>query len=119
VEVVRAYRVLQAALDLDSGQALRRCPRCGRFAELLDGLDGRPGCVDCLLGETQRRRYLPLPTIEVIRHIGVLALYATSLGLIVYSAATANLASAIGGLTSAAAGLLLLALACLRVRDAY
>ncbi|HQL54755.1 MAG TPA: J domain-containing protein, partial [Phycisphaerae bacterium] len=119
IQVVQAYRALQEELDLlADGPPLRICPRCGRRQELLDGLDGGVGCVDCLLGETPRRRYLPLPVIETVRHVSVVSLYALSLVLVARAAVTGHLGYALGSLAAAALGLLVLAATCVRVREA-
>lgn len=70
VQVVQAYRALQMELGLHPDPTrYRLCPGCGHYAELLDGLDGRAGCTECLLGFTQRGRYLPLPIVISVRHV--------------------------------------------------
>ncbi len=118
IELVHAYRVLQHELNLHpDGSELRRCPRCGRYAELLDGLDGRAGCADCLLGRTRWMRYLPMPLMDVVRHLSVLALYVASAALALRYVETGQLEYSALSLAAAVAGLLILALTCISVRD--
>ncbi len=121
IDIVRAYRVLEVELKLnDPNEPRRRCPRCGRYAELLDGADGRAGCVACLLGDTDRRRYLPLPVFVSVRHYSVLTLYGISLALAVaYVYAPQRTDYALASLAAALAGLVILAIATLIVRDAF
>lgn len=118
VEVVEAYRALQLAMGLRPNMAhYRLCPRCGHYAELLDGLDGRLGCPDCLLGMMDRRRYLPLPTFVTVQHLGVIVLYAASglLGLLYAGNGPPQLA--VLSLGCALLGLVLLFFACMTVPD--
>jgi len=86
IHVTEAYSILKNAhrMGRSSSKAIRRsrsCPRCGRFEELFKGLDGGRYCVECLLG--RRRKFLPLPIMEVIRCIGVILLQAGALGCLV------------------------------------
>jgi len=118
IEVVQAYRVLQHELNLHpDGSELRRCPRCGRYAELLDGLDGRAGCADCLLGRRRWTRYLPMPLYEIVRHFSVVGCYAASAVLALRYVGTGQLEYSAFSLAAALGGLLVLALTCVRVRD--
>ncbi|MEW6249971.1 MAG: DnaJ domain-containing protein [Planctomycetota bacterium] len=120
VEIVRAYRILQIELKLDDPDEPRRlCPRCGRYAELVDGIDGRPGCVACLLGDSQRGRLLPLPIIAFVRHYAVFALYALSAGLAWAYLTAPSVELGLASIATALAGLAVLAATCVRVRDAY
>jgi hypothetical protein len=76
VEAAEAYRILRERLrPRPRHRPWGRCPRCRHYAELFEGLDGGKGCVDCLLGRTQRSRFLPLPAVIVVRHLSVFALY--------------------------------------------
>ncbi len=115
--VVKAYRVLQHELGLlGDGSARRRCPRCGNYDELLDGLDGRPGCADCLLGLTRLSRFLPPYAVETVKHVAVLVLYVLGVALAVNYATTHDLDYALLSLGAIATGMLTLAGTCLTVR---
>lgn len=118
IEVVHAYRVLQEELQLGRDEeTCRRCPRCGRIAELLDGLDGRAGCADCLLGVAQRRRFLPLPLLVPVRHVGVLALYAGSIAFLAWYVARGSVLAAALAAVCILLGWGLLYVACLAIPD--
>jgi hypothetical protein len=118
VEVVEAYRALQMEMGLRPNMAhYRLCPRCGRYGELLDGLDGRLGCPDCLLGMMGKRRYLPLPTFVTVKHLGTIALYAASVLFAFLYAQHGPLQWAILSLGCALLGLLLLFVACMTVPE--
>jgi len=86
IRVTEAYSILKNAhyASRSSPHKIRRfrsCPRCGRHGELLRGLDGGRYCVECLLGK--RRKFLPLPTIEIIRCVGVIALQSAALACLI------------------------------------
>jgi hypothetical protein len=118
IEVVHAYRCLQHELSMHGqGVRLRPCPRCGRYGELLDGLDGRPGCVDCLLGQTRWSGYLPAPLIQIVRHVPVLLLYSASTILAGEYIGSGRSELALGSLGLTIVALLTLALTCMRVKD--
>jgi hypothetical protein len=120
IKVVVAYRTLQHELDLHpDGSVLRFCPRCGRYAELLDGLDGRAGCAECLLGDTQRRRMLPGPLLVVAKHVSVFGLEGASIALMIAGIAKNDVAYYWMALPCAVVGFLILAITCLVVRDAF
>lgn len=118
VEVIAAYRALQLAMGLRPNMAhYRLCPRCGHYAELLDGLDGRLGCPDCLLGMMEKRRYLPLPTFVTVQHLGVIVLYAASGLFALLYAGQGSPQMAVLSLGCAVLGLVLLFFACMTVPD--
>lgn len=111
IEVVSAYGTLRDELGLrPDATCYRRCPRCGRFAELLDGLDGRAGCVDCLLGMFRRNRLLPGPTLVTVGHGSVIGLYGMS--ILLGCAGCPLLAG-----SCALAGMVVLAITCIVVSD--
>ena len=116
--VVAAYRALQMEMGLRPNMAsYRLCPRCGRYGELLDGLDGRLGCSDCLLGMRDRSRLLPMPIYVTVQHVGSIVLYAAS-GLFawLYSRCGSPRSAALS-LGCAALGLVLLFIACMTVPE--
>jgi hypothetical protein len=117
VEVVQAYRFLEDELQLGDGEPRRKCPRCGRYGELYDGLDGAPGCLECLFGATNRRRFLPLPIVVTVRHGAVVALYLGSLLLAIGYMNNGALSVGVLSLMAALAGMLVLALTSITVRD--
>ena len=118
VAVVKSYRALQFELGLRPDMAhYRLCPRCGCYAELLEGLDGRSGCADCLLGRIEPHRFLPLPIFVTVRHLGVLALYVASIVLAwLYVQSPAPWEAALS-LVCALGGLGLLFVACMTVPE--
>ena len=86
IRVTEAYSILKNAhrMGRSSSRTIQRsrtCPRCGRFEELFKSLDGGRYCGEFLLG--RRRKFLPLPIMEVIRCIGVITLQAGALGFLV------------------------------------
>jgi hypothetical protein len=86
IRVTEAYSILKSAhrAGRSSSRAIRptrSCPRCHRFAELFKSLDGGRYCAECLLG--RRRKFLPLPIMEVIRCVGVMVLQTAALGFLV------------------------------------
>jgi len=117
-EVVRAYRILKHELNLHpDGSDVRICPTCGRYRELLESLEGRAACADCLLGETRRRRHLPLPFMKTVKHLPVVALYAASVILLTWAMSTEDLTYAAWSLACAAGGLVVLAVTVMLVRE--
>ena len=118
--IVRAYRVLQHELGLHADDVPRRaCPRCGGYDELLDGLDGRRACADCLLGLTRVRRFLPAYTIETVKHVAVILLYAAAVILLIHALASRDQAAAFGALAATMVGFVTLAATCLTVRHTH
>lgn len=84
VEVTEAYATLKRAFAMrETSQGAGQCPKCERFAQLLRGLDNERYCADCLL--SQRRKFLPLPTFEQVKCIGVIALQGAALYLTIKS----------------------------------
>lgn len=85
IRVTEAYSILKNAYFTAKGvpqrARMKKCHRCGTYGTLLDGLDRKQYCPDCLLG--RRRKLLPMPLMETIRCIGVFVLLATAVGLIV------------------------------------
>ena len=117
-QIVRAYRVLQHELRLHPAESdVRICPICGRYKELLEGLDGRPACAECLLGETRRKRHLPAPFMQTVKHLSVVALYVAAIVLLIQWLVTENLGYALASLACAVTGLVVLAVTVLHVRE--
>jgi hypothetical protein len=118
VEVVGAYRTLKEEMGTEPGERRSPCPRCGQRATLLEGLDGGLACAECLLGETRRRRRLPMPVMVVIRHVAVFGLYALSASLAVTGSTSGSVTPMVWSLGFALAGLGLLAGTVVRVEHA-
>jgi len=84
-EVTEAYSTLKRAFALrEVSKSAGPCPKCERIKELFRGVDGRKYCADCLLA--RGRKYLPLPTYEQMRCIGVIGLQALAVYCTVVSA---------------------------------
>ncbi|HKQ50485.1 MAG TPA: DnaJ domain-containing protein [Phycisphaerae bacterium] len=84
-EATEAYAMLKRAFALrEVSKFAGPCPKCERIKELFRGLDGRKYCADCLL--TKGRKYLPLPTYEQMRCIGVIGLQSLAVYCTVVSA---------------------------------
>jgi hypothetical protein len=110
IEIADAYAVLRDHLRIRPGASrYGRCPDCGRYADLFDGLDGGRGCADCLLGRTRLSRFLPLPDIQVARHVTVLVLYAAGMIHFGFFLRTDDRSFAAASLLCLLAGLLVLA----------
>ena len=106
-EATEAYSTLKRAFALrEVSNSAGPCPKCERIKELYRGVDGRKYCADCLL--TKGRKYLPLPTYEQIRCIGVMGLQTLAVYCTVISAVLGSWQHAAFGM-----GLVLLALAVL------
>jgi hypothetical protein len=117
IRIVSAYKQLQQELRLHTADDnLRPCPSCGQAAELFDGVDGQAACLDCLLGVSERRRLLPLPSIIMVKHGTVIVLETVS--IVCFFLALANDSPPYGAasLLSGVAALALLALTCLTVK---
>lgn len=118
VLIVHAYRLLQDEFRARGvGLRLQRCPRCGYWGELMEALDGRAACVNCLLGVTRLQRFLPMPIIEVVRHASVIGLYVASIALAMGYVSTGELRYSYLSLLSAVLGLVVLGVTCVMVRD--
>jgi len=116
--IVKAYRTLKNELNLHpDGSDVRICPVCGQYKELLEGLDGRILCSDCLLGETRRKHFLPQPIMTTVKHLSVIGLYVAAIVLMIRSFATEDLGPAAWSFACALLGLVILATTVLRVRD--
>jgi len=84
IQIVEAYSTLRGYLRLRSPPGRwGLCPRCRRHADLFEPLAGGLACASCLLGQTARSRFFPLPDVVVAQHVAVLALYAACLALLV------------------------------------
>jgi hypothetical protein len=78
LRVTEAYATLKGSLQsAPRGRAIHPCRKCGVMGELLKGLDGGSYCAACLLG--RRRRFLPLPRVETIRCLAVIAFQGAAL----------------------------------------
>jgi len=116
VEIADAYAILRDALRAREVESRwGRCPCCGKYADLYDGVGGRVGCANCLLGRTRLSRYLPLPVIVVARHVAVFALYAAGVLLLLAYVRDGGPAHAVASLACVLAGLLVLAIEVLRI----
>ena len=110
VEIVEAYRQLQQRSRASASEARwGRCPRCGRYGGLLDALDGGESCADCLLGQTYRSRFLPLPLVVVAKHLCVFVLYAACVLSMFFYLNTGDAHYVLTSLLSVATGMLFLA----------
>ena len=101
----------------ETGEAIAECLRCRRAAELFEGLDGRRLCLDCLIGKTRHRFFLPLPVMRIVRHTSVLALQALGVYLFVRAFTSGNLKYGAASLAAFALAFVILAVTCLTVRD--
>lgn len=116
VRIVNAYHHLKRTLGARSaGPDVGLCAGCGRRARLREGIGGVARCLDCLLGVARRRRLLPLPTWETVRHGGVIALEAVTVVCIILGAATSNSALVLTGAAAITTALLVLATTCIRI----
>jgi hypothetical protein len=116
VRVVRAYQRLRLEFDGHRRHAhRRRCPRCGRAARLLIGLDGMKQCAECMLGVRPKRFCLPLPTIVVVKHLSVILLQAVAIVAAVRGVSHESLTWLAGGLGASLVALVTLAITCTRV----
>lgn len=118
VRIVQAYRKLREDLKLHAAaDQARPCPQCGQAAELLEGLDGRFACIDCLLDVTRRRFLLPLPIVTTVSHTVVIVLEGVSVGCFGLAWARGSPALAAVSLIAGLAALALLAVTCLAVKQ--
>lgn len=84
VEATEAYATLKRAYALrEISKNAGPCIKCEKFAPLLRGVDGRHYCADCLLAK--RRKFLPLPTYEQVKCLGVIGLQGAAAYMIVTS----------------------------------
>jgi hypothetical protein len=98
-EATEAYSTLKRAFALrEVSKSAGPCPRCERIKELFRGLDGKKYCADCLL--TKRRKYLPLPTYEQMRCIGVIGLQSVAVYCTIVSTVLASWQHAAFGMGS-------------------
>ncbi|MCP4590044.1 MAG: J domain-containing protein [bacterium] len=117
IRIVTAYQQLQDALDLRALEdGVRQCPECESPAELLDGVDGRVACVNCLLGETRRRLLLPLPEITIVTHTVTIVLEVLSVGCLILAVVGGSTTYALASLVTALAALLILTYTCLMIK---
>ena len=117
-QIVKAYRILKNELKLHAdGSDVRICPACGRYKELLEGLDGRSLCPDCLLGEPRRKHFLPQPVITTVKHLSVVGLYVAAIVLMIQSFISEDVVPAAWSFACALAGLIILAVTVLRLRN--
>jgi hypothetical protein len=116
VRIVNAYQHLKGVLrrEVDDPD-VAACPGCRRMARLGEGVDGVPRCLDCLLGAAPRRRFLPLPIFETVRHVGVMLLEAVTIFCIVMGLVTAEHAYVVTAGVSVSLAIAVLACTCIRV----
>ena len=112
IRVTEAYSILKNAFYEGRTQRARprrltRCDRCHAYNDVHKGLDGGRYCVDCLLN--RRRRFLPLPSIEVIRCLGVFALDSAAVLLLIRACLTGQRSLFISAGAAAIAGIGLMA----------
>ena len=116
VAILQSYAVLREYLPARfdrRGDAL--CPQCRRRLPVLRDPAGRSGCADCLLGETRRRRFLPLPARTVARHAAVFMTYLAAVMCLVLYLRDGQKAYVAASFVCATSGLLLLAVEVLRL----
>lgn len=117
IQIVEAYTRLRHELQLHSpDEDTRPCPSCGKVAELLDGLDGKAACPDCLLGQTRRRLLLPLDVITTVKHGAVIALEAASIFCFVMALARESPTYAAISVATGVVALIILAVTCITLR---
>mgnify|MGYP002623037880 CR=1 FL=1 len=108
VEATEAYATLKRAYALrEISKNAGLCPKCEKFAPLLRGVDGRHYCAECLLAK--RRKFLPLPTYEQVKCLGVIGLQGAAAYLIVSSITTRSLSQGVAAVGLAILGLAVLA----------
>lgn len=84
VEATEAYSLLKRAYAMrEVSKGVGVCPKCERLAPLLRGVGGREYCSECLLA--RRRKFLPMPTYEQIKCLGVIVLQGAALYLLIHS----------------------------------
>lgn len=108
VEATEAYATLKRALTM--GEVVKgagQCPKCERIAPLFRNFGGQRLCAECLL--VQRRKFLPLPTYEQVKCLGVIALQGAALYLTVDSFLTRSLPHCLAALVLLVLSLLMLA----------
>lgn len=90
VEATEAYSLLKRAYAMrEVAKGVGVCPKCERLAPLLRGVGGKEFCAECLL--SKRRKFLPLPTYEQIKCIGVIALQGTAVYMLIQSILTGSM----------------------------
>lgn len=108
VEATEAYSTLKRAYALrEISRNAGLCPKCEKFAPLLRGVDGRHYCAECLLAK--RRKFLPMPTYEQVKCLGVIGLQGAAAYLIVSSITMRSLPHGVAAVGLAAVGLAVLA----------
>ncbi len=116
VRIVNAYQHLKGVLGRHADDPDRGlCPACRREARLCEGMDGVARCLDCLLGFGRKRRFLPLPTFETVRHGAVIVLEAVTVVCIVMGLATAEHGYVLAGVASISLAMVILASTCIRI----
>ena len=116
LNILRAYTALRDTLQAQGGkQGEFVCPRCHRRVPVLHDPAGRSACAQCLLGETRRSRFLPLPAMVIARHLAVFAAYASALVCLVCYLREGRYCYAAASFACVTAGLLLLAIEVLRI----
>jgi hypothetical protein len=108
VRITQAYRTI-SMLDRLQTRSKRAgcCARCGTVEEVLFlGLDRRRYCPECLL--ESRRRLLPLPVIQTVRCVSVMALQVIGLLSAVQYLGSGRVGFAVTAIAGAAVSLILL-----------
>ena len=116
VRIVNAYQHLKSVLGLKPDDPdCGLCPGCRREARLSEGVDGVARCLECLLGVQRRRRFLPLPSFETVRHGAVIVLEAVTVVCIVMGLVTSDHSYVLAGAASISLAMAILASTCIRI----
>lgn len=115
IRVAEAYRMLRrASRAVEAGERVGTCGICRSFGTVLRNADGQVVCPGCALGN--RRRFLPLPVLVVVKCTVPLALLILAACLLFSAMQTPSMRTAAGALAAALGSMVSLAVVCLRVR---
>ena len=114
VEISNAYRLLmRVARAAEAGRAVGTCCSCLIFSEIVRGPDGRARCLRCALQGS--RRFLPLPTMVVVKCLASTGLLAAAAYLLVLALTQRSTLYAAGAFMLGMSAMSWLAYTCLKV----